>query len=414
MFFRLDFFTFFLVISALTSVAFGAPLNDIPSSVLAEPVNNTHILEARAPAQFTHPGVLIDLHQLETIRTNVKAGREPWSKSFSALRTSKFAKLGRKPSPWKDVYCGFYDKPSYGCSDERRDALSAYAAALAWYTTNNKVYAQQAIRYMNAWAGTLRTHGGPNNGIQTGWAGASWARAAEIIRYTHAGWASKDIKAFEKMLRTIYLPVVIKGSKNNGNWELVMMEAAQGISVFLNDHASYDEAMNKFLHRVPAYIYLRSDGPYPKVAPPNNLPTRALVEEYWHGQSNFWEDGLAQETCRDFSHLGSGLSSIAHVSETSHIQGHDLYQGDVGYRLRHALEFHTRYQTGASNLPAWLCGGKVKKGLGPVTEVGFNALAVRLRHDMPHTKVWTKENRPAYTNWLDAGFETLSHAKGPL
>ena len=37
----------------------------------------------------------------------------------------------------------------------------------------------------------------------------------------------------------------------------VMMEAALGISVFINDRESYDKAMETFLKRVPAYIYLK-------------------------------------------------------------------------------------------------------------------------------------------------------------
>ena len=45
-----------------------------------------------------------------------------------------------------------------------------------------------------------------------------------------------------------------------------MMEAAIGISVFLEDKSSYDRAMATFLARVPAYIYLTSDGPTP-IAP---------------------------------------------------------------------------------------------------------------------------------------------------
>lgn len=73
---------------------------------------------------------------------------------------------------------------------------------------------------MNGWAKTIKIHSCQNAGIQAGWAGASWTRAAEIIRYTNAGWASNDIKAFETMLRNVYLPVVIKGTNYNGNWEL--------------------------------------------------------------------------------------------------------------------------------------------------------------------------------------------------
>jgi len=46
-----------------------------------------------------------------------------------------------------------------------------------------------------------------------------------------------------------------------------MMEAALGISVFLEDKSSYDKAMKIFLERVPAYIYLTKDGPTPKQPP---------------------------------------------------------------------------------------------------------------------------------------------------
>lgn len=75
---------------------------------------------------------------------------------------------------------------------------------------------------MNAWAKTIKAHTNSNAPLQTGWSGASWARAAEIIRYSNAGWASSDITAFENMLKSVYLPKVIAGSNSNGNWELGM------------------------------------------------------------------------------------------------------------------------------------------------------------------------------------------------
>jgi hypothetical protein len=73
---------------------------------------------------------------------------------------------------------------------------------------------------MNAWAQTIQAHTNSNAPLQTGWAGSVWARAGEIIRYTNAGWSSSDITAFSNMLKNVYLPVVIKGSQSNGNWEL--------------------------------------------------------------------------------------------------------------------------------------------------------------------------------------------------
>lgn len=166
------------------------------------------------------------------------------------------------------------------------------------------------VSYMNAWAQTIKDHTNSNAPLQTGWSGASWARAAEIIRHTYSGWAAKDIAAFETMLKNVYLPKLLVGSQNNGNWELVMMEAALGISVFLEDKSSYDAAMGTALSRIPAYVYLTSDGPYPKAAPGSGFTTKEQIIKFWQGQSTYPESGIAQETCRDFVHTGYGIASM--------------------------------------------------------------------------------------------------------
>lgn len=142
-----------------------------------------------------------------------------------------------------------------------------------------------------------------------------------------------------------------------------MMEAAQGIAVFLDDGASYDKAMAKYQVRVPGYIYLTSDGQYPKQAPGSGSTSSSIIS-YWNHQSTFPESGICQETCRDFVHTGYGLSSISHIAETSRIQGNDLYPGDIGTRLRYGLGFQSKYENGAA-VPSWLCGGSLTTGLGP-------------------------------------------------
>lgn len=213
------------------------------------------------------------------------------------------------------------------------------------------------------------------------------------------------------MLRDVYLPKVVNGSNSNGNWELSMMEAAVGISVFLEDKASYDKAMATFRTRTAAYVYLASDGALPRTVPSQNLDTTAKVVNYWQGQSTF-VTGLTQETCRDFTHTGYGISAIAHIAETSRIQGQDLYGTDVGERLRQALGFQSRYQLGDS-APSWLCGGSLNLGLGPVTEVGYNALHNRLGTAMTNTQRLTEQNRPAGSNNLFVAWETLTHGDNP-
>ena len=201
------------VASQLVTIALCSPTG-VPS------IEDTNICKARAPAHFAHPGVFLSFAQLNFIKSKVSSGTQPWTDAYNDMLNSPLGSLTRSPSPSVTVECGPTSTPNKGCTEERQDALAAYAMSLAWYISGSVQYAQKAIAYMNAWAKTIKTHINSNAPLQTGWAGASWARAAEIIRYTNAGWATGDITAFENMLRTVYLPTVIVGSNSNGNWEL--------------------------------------------------------------------------------------------------------------------------------------------------------------------------------------------------
>jgi hypothetical protein len=358
---------------------------------------------------FAHPGVLASRSQLDFVKAKVNAGAQPWKRAYDQMMSHPLASQSREPNPRATVECGSYSNPNNGCTDERQDALAAYANAVAWYITGDSRYANKAISIMNAWSAVIRNHTNSNAPLQAAWAGSTWPRAAEIIRYTYNGWAPADIDRFSTMLRTVYLPVVIKGSGGNGNWELSMMEAATGIAVFLDDRTNYSKAITRFEARVPAYVYLTSDGSYPK-SPPGTTLTQSQTVSFWHGQGTF-VDGLSQETCRDFVHTGYGLTAIAHVAETARIQGDDLYP-QVKARLAAALELHASFELGAA-VPSWLCGGSVQKGLGPATEVAYNALGNRLGMSLPNTKTLTQSRRPAQTNVLFVGWDTLTHADNP-
>jgi hypothetical protein len=202
---------------------------------------NVDNVVSRAPSTFTHPGVLLDRNQLEFIREKVNAGAQPWAEAFDDMLRHELASPSRQPKPTTTVECGPSSTPNLGCSDEREDALAAYANALAWFIKKDQKFAEKAIGYMDAWASTIKAHTNHNAPLQAGWSASSWARAAEIIRYTDAGWTGSGISAFETMLRQVYLPVVIVGSNNNGNWELCMLDciSLQMISTFTITYISH-------------------------------------------------------------------------------------------------------------------------------------------------------------------------------
>ncbi|MFF1927641.1 alginate lyase family protein [Streptomyces sp. NPDC058228] len=394
-------------LAALLTAVFMAPA----SANRAAPADGAQAVKAAtvaAPASFTHPGVLVSRPQLDFVRAKVQAGAQPWKSAYDQMLASKYASLTRTAKPRAIVECGSYSNPNYGCTDEREDAIAAYTLALAWYITQDSRYAQKSIEIMDAWSAVIQDHTNSNAPLQTGWAGSSWPRAAEIIKYTYSSWPNSG--RFATMLRNVYLPKVINGSNSNGNWELSMTEAAIGIAVFLEDRTAYDKAVTKFRGRVPAYIYITADGALPKTAPGSGLDTRDEIIGYWQGQSTFM-DGLSQETCRDLTHTGYGISAISHIAETSRIQGQDLYP-EIAERLRHALGLHAKYQLGAA-VPSTLCGGTLKDNLGPITEVGFNALHNRMGIAMTNTQTLTEQQRPAGSNNLFVAWETLTHANNP-
>jgi hypothetical protein len=362
-----------------------------------------------APATFTHPGVLVSRPQLDFVKAKVNAGAQPWKAAYDQALASPYASLSRTPKPRAVVECGSYSNPNYGCTDEREDAIAAYTDALIWSISGDVRYAQKAIALMDAWSAVITSHTNTNAPLQTAWAGSSWPRAAEIIKYTYPSWPNAG--RFATMLRDVYLGKVINGTNNNGNWELSMMEAAVGITVFLEDKTSFDKAVTRYRNRVAAYVYLSTDGALPKTVPGSGLSSRDQIVDYWQGQSTF-VDGLTQETCRDLTHTGYGIAAIADVAETLRIQGQDVYATDVGTRLRQALGFQSKYQLGAA-VPSWLCGGHLNLGLGPVTEVGFNALSTRLGITMTNTQALTERQRPAGSNNLFVAWQTLTHAGNP-
>jgi Alginate lyase len=363
---------------------------------------------AMAPPVFAHPGIMVSRVELDFVRGKVLAGAQPWASAYDQMKSSAYASLSRNPTPHADVDCGSHSVPDIGCSDERQDALAAYADALVWYVSRDSRYAAEAIKLIDAWSATLTTHTNSNTPLQTGWAGSGWARAAELIKWTYpAGWPNAG--RFATLLRTVYLPVLINGSGANGNWELIMTDALMGISVFLDDKASFNKALSLWRGRVPAYIYLKSDGPAP-LSPPGHGKSGASLTSYWYGQSTL-VDGIAQETCRDFGHTAMGINAAFHAAQTARAQGVDLW-GEQKTRFAAAMEFHAPYEMGEA-APSWLCGGTITRGTGGYWEEGYDALHNRLGMALPNATKLMASRRPTGTDNHSSGWETLTAYGNP-
>jgi len=377
-----------------------------------------------APAQiFQHPGVLLSQAQLDFLKSQVDAKVNPFYQEFVWAKASSFGALDYNvegPPPSGIIDCGPYSHPDNGCKAEDRDAAAAYVQSLLWYITGDHRYAQNAIDILNTYGRHLKGYTNSNAPLQAAWGSSKWPRAAEIIRYTNAGWKPADIQAFAKMLTTVPLPLIKDGSStSNGNWELSMIEATMGIAVFTDNSALFKHAVQMWHERVPAYFYYEPiDGKMPKSAPSRTGSRFNWNGLGWNGQTAFNASlsGVAQETCRDLGHTEYGIAATMNAAATAYIQGVDLFQAEKD-RLAAALEFNSFYELGNS-VPANLCDGKLHLSDVHATYViGYNALHNRLGIPLPHTLDFITKDVLTNPLPVDSGhmqvFEPFTHFAGP-
>jgi hypothetical protein len=357
---------------------------------------------------FRHPGILVTKDSLDFVKAKVAASAAPWKAAFDTAAASTYGSLTYTAAPVANVGCGPFSNPDIGCSAEKNDAAAAYTHALLYAIGGDVAHAQKSIEIMNAWSAVLTTHSLSNAPLQSGWVGAVFPRAAEIIRYTYSGWAAADVARFATMLKTAYLPLVINGARENGNWELSEIDAAIAIAVFTDDKATFDKGVAMWKKRVPAYLYLTTDGAYPVPPPAGNATTPQQIVAFWYNQSTFM-DGLAQETCRDLGHTQYGMAAMVNAAETARIQGIDLYSLEAK-RITAGLELHAKFLNGAP-VPANLCGGTLTAVTpDPMWEIAFNGFGNRLSMALPQTQQLITKIRPTGENH-HMEWETLTHAE---
>ena len=125
----------------------------------------------------------------------------------------------------------------------------AYNNALAWYITNDKTYATKAIEILNAWSPVLWDFDYNDAKLLAAWTGHVLCNAAEILRYTSAGWQQKDIDRFTNMLMTVYYPLLrYYYPQANGNWDGAIIHSILAIGIFTDNRKMFANAVDHFLH----------------------------------------------------------------------------------------------------------------------------------------------------------------------
>jgi hypothetical protein len=354
---------------------------------------------APGPAGFVHPGVAVGRAQLDFVKAKVAAGAEPWKSAVDKMlgsggsrstslrpKSQRYSSLDYQPVAVPVITAATSGGRAYdaahpelglveqGGQEQIDDATAALTDALLWYYTGDQAYAFKAIQIMNAWSSTLKqiafdqprrldTDGSiwENGKLQAAWGGPLWATAAEIIRYSNAGWAPADILRMASMLTNVFVPLTIDGWTGGANWLMSCAEATIDIGVFTDNRTIFDAGVAYWRTVVPSTIYLSSDGPTP-VPPSTTYTTADQLTAYWRG---VYVNGLQGETLRDLSHMELGLGAMSNGASTATIQGVHLFDEQqtrlvAGYELNAGFVnayLDEKERLGASPPAGWIPPG---------------------------------------------------------
>lgn len=386
-------------------------MNKKPIKLLAIAIAALAITASTFAAGFTHPGLLNSKTELDFVKAKIKAGNEPWTVLFNAMKKSQSGNLNWTPHPLTVVNARGND-----ASTENDDAAAAYTQALLWYFTDNEAYAKKSVEILNAWSSKLTNHVSTDlqEQLVAAWCGSVFPLAGEILRASYPKWTSGEIKRFSAMLNQAFLPLLVSGNPTyNGNWELCMIDALMCIGVFNEDATAFNRGVFLWRKRVPAYFYLTTDGPTP-IRPygTTSLDSDNSINNYWFNPDQYF-DGLCQETRRDYGHhMQEGLASAVNSAEIAFHQGIDLYDENKN-RMVAAMEFQAGPLLGNPVSTALFPNGFPVSDLLPTWEIAYNHFHNRRGFALPltGTLITTRVRSNFTTMHNNMDWESLTHAE---
>ncbi|KAA6303713.1 MAG: hypothetical protein EZS26_000264 [Candidatus Ordinivivax streblomastigis] len=268
----------------------------------------THSKSVYLSKPFVHPGMAQTSSDLDFMKQNVLNGKEPWKTAFDSLKKQTAADFA--PRAVAFVSEGPYGQNSVGGKEFSESSKQAYSNAVLWYITGDKKYAGKAIEILNAWSYKLRSFDANNAKLNVGLFGYNFINAAEILKYSAAGWNEKDAEQFRKMVLTVLYPSIEDFfTEANGNWDASMISTMMCIGVYTDRLDIFNRAVERF------YWGPRNSG----------------ITKY------IYPGGQCQEATRDWGHVQLGIGEFAKAAQTAFTQGLDFYS-TAQDRLAYAYE----------------------------------------------------------------------------
>jgi len=252
------------IMSVAVSAAIAATLAPLPARVaMADPIDTMVtsyqpvISESIDASGFKHPGVGFTKAQLENMRAQVLAKKEPWNTHFNMMLQSANASRTRGISninssdPTKPRIFGIASGGDEGIF--KTDAQTAYTQAILYYVTGDPVYRAKVMQIFRLWEQMDPSKYAyyTDSHIHTGIPLQRMTGAAEIMRYTSTQdpalvWTDEDTQKFSA---NVVVPTI--QTFNNCNCRFMNQQfyttiAKMSGSIFMGDRDGYNQAVEWF------------------------------------------------------------------------------------------------------------------------------------------------------------------------
>lgn len=374
-----------------------------------------------ASTAFVHPGLLHTEAGFTRMAQKVQAGAQPWLSGWNALLApSDYTSLSTVPNPQVIVVRGgtaTIDGVDYpqNFGTMILDMQRAYMLALRWKVSGDTRYADHAVRFLDAWSGTMTVlTGNADRFIAAGLYGYQWANTAEIMR-SYPGWSATGLARCQRWLLDVFYPLshdfLLNHNGSNitnywASWDLLTTCGVLAIGVFCDRRDIYDEAIAYF-----------------KTGRGNGAAAHLVYRLHPGLLGQFMESG------RDQGHSTLSVGCVASLCEMAWNQGDDLY-GHDNNRVLSGVEYvaASNLADAAGNYPALPFSTYINRQgtmtavstsgrphLRPAWEGLYNHYVNRKGLSAPYVTAMAAKLRPETRGGGDdPSFGTLTHTLDPI
>lgn len=316
--------------------------------------------------KWCHPGTFMSPEMTRTLKVDSQTNEV---RSKALVKLINETPLDYTSQALEVVNIG-YNGVGNGHKEATKDGEQAVSAAILYWATDNKTYAQMAVNIIKNWSNKNKVWKGDNAILEASWSVCSLARAAELLKYAKDSSVVSAWKAIEpsfyKWIDTVIMPVLTNDTIWKwtliGNWHFSQICARMQLAILRENKQEFTWCVQHYRQGINS----------------------AIISKRCQGEIS--------ETCRDVTHAQFLLGGLIQAPEMALHQGVKLYDD----RLVQVFELQARIMM--KEIPNGFTKDEIRTPYGywqePVWCIAQTHFVGRKKKEMPHTEAYIKQIGP--------------------